>query len=81
MTADVLAFQFKVAPADLLAGTRKVDLGSRESAFAESPNRVFILERGELPAMKRFEEVPYPKVGPSISFPVSPSVFTVPIRS
>jgi DNA-binding beta-propeller fold protein YncE len=45
--------------------------GAVESVFAESPNRVFILERGELPAMKRPEEVAYPKIGPSISFPVS----------
>ena len=42
-----------------------------ESVFAESPNRVFVLERGEIPNLKRPEEVPYPSVGPSISFPVA----------
>jgi len=45
--------------------------GAVESVYAESPNRVFILERGELPALKRPTEVPYPNVGPSLSFPVS----------
>jgi hypothetical protein len=58
-------------PITSLAGHEKWTWGAVESVFAESANRVFILERGEIPAMKRPEEVPYPKVGPSISFPVS----------
>jgi len=58
-------------PITSLPGHEKWTWGAVESVFAESANRVFILERGELPAMKRPEEVPYPKVGPSISFPVS----------
>jgi hypothetical protein len=58
-------------PLTSLPGHEKWTWGAVESVFAESPNRVFILERGELPAMKRPEEVAYPKVGPSISFPVS----------
>ena len=58
-------------PLTSLPGHEKWTWGAVESVFAESPNRVFILERGEEPAMKRPEEVAYPKVGPSISFPVS----------
>ena len=58
-------------PITSLPGHEKWTWGAVESVFAESANRVFILERGEIPAMKRPEEVPYPKVGPSISFPVS----------
>ena len=58
-------------PLTSLPGHEKWTWGAVESVFAESPNRVFILERGELPAMKRPEEVAYPKIGPSISFPVS----------
>jgi hypothetical protein len=58
-------------PLTSLPGHEKWTWGAVESVFAESANRVFILERGELPAMKRPEEVPYPKVGPSLSFPVS----------
>jgi hypothetical protein len=55
-------------PITALPGHEKWTWGAVESVFAETPNRVFILERGEIPAMKRPEEVPYPHVGPSISF-------------
>jgi len=58
-------------PITSLPGHEKWTWGAVESVFAESANRVFILERGEIPAMKRPEEVPYPKIGPSLSFPVS----------
>jgi DNA-binding beta-propeller fold protein YncE len=58
-------------PLSSLPGHEKWTWGAVESVFAESPNRVFILERGEIPNLKRPEEVPYPQVGPSISFPVS----------
>lgn len=58
-------------PITTLPGHEKWTWGAVESIFAETPNRVFILERGEIPAMKRPDEVPYPQVGPSISFPVS----------
>ena len=58
-------------PITALPGHEKWTYGAVESVFAESPNRVFILERGEIPAMKRPEEIPYPSVGPSISFPVA----------
>ena len=58
-------------PITALPGHEKWTYGAVESVFAENPNRVFILERGEIPAMKRPEEIPYPSVGPSISFPVA----------
>ena len=58
-------------PISALPGHEKWTWGAVESVFAESPNRVFILERGEIPNLKRPEEVPYPSVGPSISFPVA----------
>src|SRR5262245_46378953 len=58
-------------PLSQLPGHEKWTWGAVQGIFAESPDRVFILERGELPALTRPEEVPYPKVGPSISFPVS----------
>jgi peptidylamidoglycolate lyase len=58
-------------PISALPGHEKWTYGAVESVFAESPNRVFILERGEIPNLKRPDEVPYPSVGPSISFPVA----------
>jgi streptogramin lyase len=38
--------------------------------YAESPNRVFIFQRGELPNIKRPQQRAFPEVGPSLSFPV-----------
>ncbi len=58
-------------PISALPGHEKWTWGAVESVFAESPNRVFVLERGEIPNLKRPEEVPYPSVGPSLSFPVA----------
>src|SRR3984957_14914872 len=58
-------------PISALPGHEKWTYGAVESIFAENPNRVFILERGEIPNLKRPEEVAYPAVGPSLSFPVS----------
>src|ERR1700756_2449219 len=58
-------------PLTSLPGHDKWTFGAVESVFAESANRVFIWDRAEFPAMKRPEEVAYPKIGPSISFPVS----------
>ena len=58
-------------PITALPGHEKWTFGAVESVFAENPNRVFILERGEIPNLKRPEEVPYPSVGPSLSFPVA----------
>jgi len=49
--------------------------GAVQGIFAESPDRVFLLMRGELPALERPQEVPYPDIGPSLSFPVSATPF------
>src|SRR2546423_556118 len=58
-------------PLSDLPGHEKWTWGAVESVFAESPNRVFVIQRGEIPKLSRPEEVPYRSVGPSISFPVS----------
>src|SRR6266540_4551867 len=58
-------------PLSQLPGHDKWTWGAVQSVFAESPNRIWLLQRGELPKLQRPEEVPYPSVGPSISFPVS----------
>ena len=58
-------------PLSQLAGHEKWTWGAVQGIFAESPNRVIVLMRGELPKLERPEEVPYPNIGPSISFPVS----------
>jgi len=58
-------------PLSQLPGHEKWTFGAAQGIFAETPNRVFLLQRGELPSLDRPEEVPYPNVGPSISFPVT----------
>ena len=45
--------------------------GAGESVFAESPNRIYALYRGELPKMASPKAMLLPQVGPSISFPVA----------
>ncbi|MBI3047478.1 MAG: hypothetical protein HYY76_04125 [Acidobacteria bacterium] len=62
-------------PLSQLPGHEDWTWGAVQGIFAESPNRVFVLMRGELPALERPEEVPYPNVGPSLSFPVSQTPF------
>ncbi len=62
-------------PLAQLAGHGDWTWGAVQGIFAESPNRVFVLMRGELPALERPEEVPYLDVGPSLSFPVSATPF------
>lgn len=62
-------------PLSQLPGHADWTFGAVQGIFAESPDRVFILMRGELPALERPEEVPYPDVGPSLSFPVSQTPF------
>jgi peptidylamidoglycolate lyase len=41
--------------------------GAGQGVFAESPNRVFILQRGELPAIQRPKTT---KIAPSVEFPI-----------
>ena len=62
-------------PLSQLKGHENWTWGAVQSIFAESPNRVFILMRGELPNLKRPTEVPIPNVGPSLSYPVSQAPF------
>ena len=47
-----------------------MDVGSGEGVFAESPNRVFILQRGELPNIERPKTIKLPQLGPNIEFPI-----------
>src|SRR5436309_13356104 len=44
--------------------------GAGQSVFAESPNRVFILQRGELPNLERPKQIKLPQLGPNIEFPI-----------
>jgi hypothetical protein len=56
-------------PKDLttLPGHQGWTFGAGQSVFAESPNRVFVLQRGELPAIPRPMTQ---RLGPSIQFPI-----------
>jgi hypothetical protein len=45
--------------------------GSSEGIYAESPNRIYLFQRGELPVLKRPPNTPIPQFGPSLSFPVN----------
>jgi hypothetical protein len=62
-------------PLSQLKGHENWTWGAVQGIFAESPNRVFILMRGELPNLRRPVEVPIPNVGPSLSYPVSQAPF------
>jgi peptidylamidoglycolate lyase len=62
-------------PLSQLPGHEDWTWGAVQGIFAESPDRVFLLMRGELPQLERPMEVPYPSVGPSLSFPVSQAPF------
>jgi streptogramin lyase len=57
-------------PMSQLPGHDAWTWGSVEGVFAESPNRVFIFQRGELPLLKRPMQVALPQIGPSLAFPV-----------
>lgn len=54
-------------PLSSLPGNEKWTWGAGQSVFAESPNRVFILQRGQLPKMDRPKSV---KIAPSVEFPI-----------
>jgi len=62
-------------PLSQLPGHETWTWGSMQSIFAESPNRVLILMRGDLPKLDRPQEVAYPAAGPSLSFPVPGAPF------
>src|SRR5580658_3499096 len=54
-----------------IAGNEKWTYGAGESVFAENPNRIYALYRGELPKMAPPKAVLLPQLGPSITFPVA----------
>ena len=54
-----------------LPGNEKWTYGAGQGVFAESPNRVIMLFRGELPKMEPPKAMLLPQAGPSISFPVA----------
>jgi hypothetical protein len=56
-------------PINSLPGHDKWTWGAGQSVFAESPNRVFILQRGELPNITRPQTIKLPQLGPNIEFP------------
>ena len=53
-----------------LPGNEKWTWGAGQSVYAESPNRVFLLFRGELPNIPRPQTKLIPDFGPSLSFPI-----------
>jgi len=59
-------------PKDLstLPGHQAWTFGAGQSVFAESPNRVFVLQRGELPNIERPRTTRLPQLGPSLVFPI-----------
>ena len=59
-------------PKDLstIPGHEGWTFGAGQSVFAESPNRVFVLQRGELPNIPRPMTRQLRDLGPSISFPI-----------
>jgi DNA-binding beta-propeller fold protein YncE len=57
-------------PISSLAGHEKWTWGAGQSVFAESANRVFILQRGELPNLQRPKTIQLPQLGPNIEFPI-----------
>src|SRR5258708_20364064 len=52
-------------PLTSLPGHENWTWGAVEGIYAESPDRVFIAQRGELPAVKRPVNTPIPASGPS----------------
>lgn len=54
-----------------LPGHEGWTMGAGEAIFPESPDRVFVLVRGEIPVMERPEIRLRPEIGPSISFPIN----------
>src|ERR1700752_5337896 len=57
-------------PIASLPGNEKWTWGAGQGVFAESPNRVFILQRGQLPNLERPKTIELPQLGPSIEFPI-----------
>ncbi len=58
-------------PLSQLPGHEKWTWGAVEGIFAESPERVFIAQRGEEPLLSRPPQTAVPDFGPSLSFPTA----------
>jgi hypothetical protein len=58
-------------PLSQLPGHDKWTYGAVEGIFAESPDHVFIAQRGEEPLLTRPPQTPIPALGPSLSFPTA----------
>jgi DNA-binding beta-propeller fold protein YncE len=57
-------------PLSQLPGHEQWTWGATEAVFAESADRVFVIQLGELPKLQRPPVRPLPDVGPSLSYPV-----------
>jgi hypothetical protein len=57
-------------PISSLPGLANWTWGAGEFVFAETPNRVFILQRGLLPNIQRPKATKLPQLGPNIEFPI-----------
>lgn len=57
-------------PISSLPGLANWTWGAGQSVFAETPNRVFVLQRGLLPNLQRPRAIKLPQLGPSIEFPI-----------
>ncbi len=59
-------------PKDLstVPGNEKWTFGAGQGVFAESPNRVIYIQRGQLPVLPKIEATPLPQVAPNLAFPV-----------
>jgi len=57
-------------PLSSLPGHDKWTFGAGQSVFAETPDRVFVLQRGELPNLEQPKTIRLPQLGPSIEFPM-----------
>ena len=53
-----------------LPGNEKWTYGAGQGVYAESPNRIIMLFRGELPNIKRPQSKMLTEFGPSIQFPI-----------
>lgn len=62
-------------PLSQLPGHENWTWGAAQSVFAESPNRVFLFQRGELPNLRRPQGRAIPEFGPSLTFPVGQAPF------
>ena len=54
-----------------LDGHQNWTYGAGQGVFAESPDRIYLLHRGELPNIDRPAQTVYPDAGPALSFPVA----------